>query len=42
MIVPANSKHFYWLSKLGNTIIFNVLDALNETLREDYRLSNGY
>ena len=42
MLAPVSSTHFSWSLKLGTFIMFNVLDALDEILRGDYRLNNCY
>ena len=42
MLAPARSTHFSWSLKLGTQIMVNVVDALDEILREDYRLNNYY
>ena len=40
MIAAASSRHFSWSFKLGTFIMLDVLDALDEILRGDYRLNN--
>ena len=42
MIAAASSRNFSWSFKLGTLIMLNVLDALDEILRGDYRLNNSY
>ena len=42
MVAPASSAHFSWSFKLDTFIMVNVLDALDEILRGDYRLNNCY
>ena len=42
MLSPASSTHFSWSFKLCTFIMVNVLDALDEILRGDYRLKNCY
>ena len=42
MLAPASSTNFSWSLKLGTFIMVNVLDALDEISREDYRLNNCY
>ena len=36
MLAPYSSTHFFWWFKLGNFIMANILDALDEILRGDY------
>ena len=40
MVAPATSTDFSWSFKFGTFIIVNVLDALDEISRGDYRLNN--
>ena len=42
MVALASSKHFSWSFKLGTFIMVNVLEALDEILRGDYRSNNWY
>ena len=42
MLTPASSTHFSWSFKLSTFIMVNVIDALNEILRGDYRVNNFY
>ena len=42
MIVSASSRHFSWSLKLGNFIMANVLDALDDISLGNYRLNIYY
>ena len=42
MLASASSTDFSWWFKLGTFIMVNVLDALNEILRGDYRSNSCY
>ena len=42
MLAPASSTQFSWSLKLSSFIMLNVLDALDEILRGDYRLNSCY
>ena len=42
MLDPTSSTHFSCSLKFGNSIIVNVLVALDEILQGDYRLNYSY
>ena len=42
MLAPASSTHFSCSLKFGTFIMVNVLVALGEILRGNYRLNNCY
>ena len=42
MLTPDSSTHFSWSFKFVTFIMVNVLDALDEILRGDYRLNHCY
>ena len=42
MLAPATSTHSSSSFKLGTFIMVNVLEALDEILRGDYRSNNCY
>ena len=42
MIAVVSLKHFSWSFKLGNFIMLNILDTLNETLQGHYCLNSCY
>ena len=40
MLAPVSSMHFSYPFQLGTFIMVNILDALDEILRRNYRLNN--